>query len=372
MAREIVVLDQVVVIIEAMARGAFEFMVSPTRGSSFIRGRTMKEKYWLWIAPAAVLALAAAVWYRVHTGEGSSPNATAAVHVLLVGGGTGDYWDDAIRGARAAADKLKVDLDVKAPVDNENVAQQVDILSQTDFTKISGLGLSPLDAEGQAGLINRIAQVTKVVTFDSDAPQTSRTTFVGTNNYAAGQLAARLTREALPGGGKIVLLVVNQTKDNIQDRKSGFTDTLAAAGNESPKIEIVGVLEDQGQDEQCAQNIRRALADHSDLAGFVAMNGYHAPILLKTLRASGKLGKVKLITFDDAPETIAGVEDGSISATIAQDPYEFGYETVRILADLSRSDEFLRPISNSSLNIAPIAVKKDTLEEFRKKAASRK
>ena len=188
----------------------------------------------------------------------------------------------------------------------------------------------------------------------------------------AGQLAARLTREALPNGGKIDLLVVNLTKDNIQDRKRGFSDTLAAAGDESPKIEVVDVLEDQGQADQCTENIRKALANHPELAGFVAMNGFHGPILMKTLRANGKLGKVKLVTFDDAPETIVGVEDGSIFATVVQDPYHFGYETVRMLADLSRGDELRRPIGYSVSNIAPVAVTKENLEEFRKGVESRK
>jgi ribose transport system substrate-binding protein len=332
----------------------------------------MKDKHWLWIIPTGILALAAAIWFRVRTDQPTSPRASAPVHVLFVTGGPGDYWDDTVRGARAAADKLKVDLEVKAPAEHEDASQQSEILAKTNFRKIDGLGLSPIDADGQAELINRITQVTNVVTFDSDAPQTNRTTFVGANNYGAGQLAARLMREALPSGGKIAILVVNLTKDNIQDRKRGFSDALAAAPEDASKLEVVDTLEDQGQADQCAENITKASANHSDLAGFVAMNGSEGPILLKTLRTGGRLGKLKLVAFDDAPETIAGVEDGSIYATVVQDPYQFGYETVRILADLSRGDELLRPIGNSAFNVAPLAVKKDNLEEFRKKAQSRK
>jgi ribose transport system substrate-binding protein len=132
-------------------------------------------------------------------------------------------------------------------------------------------------------------------------------------------------------------------------------------------------LEDQGQADPCAENIRKALADRPNLVGFVAMNAFHGPILMKTLRANGRLGKVKLVTFDDAPETIAGVEDGSIFATVVQDPYHFGYETVRILADLSnRGDERFKPIASSMYYISPVAVKKENLEEFRKRMESRK
>jgi ribose transport system substrate-binding protein len=330
------------------------------------------KRHWLWIAPIAVLAIAAAFWYLMRTEGLSSREAATPVRVVFVTGGPGEYWDDAVRGARAAADKLKVNLEVKAPAEHENVAQQIEILSQTNFTKINGLGLSPLDAEGEAELINRIAHATKVITFDSDAPQTSRTTFVGTNNYAAGQLAARLTRNALPKGGKVALLVVNLTKDNDQFRKSGFTETLATEGDESPKIEIVDALEDHGQADRCAENIRKALADHPDLAGFIAMNGSEGPILIKTLSAKGNLGKLKLVTFDDAPETLAGVEDGNIFATVVQDPYQFGYETIRILAELSRGNEFLEPGGNSLCNVSPVAVTKENLDEFRKSAKSQK
>src|SRR5262249_46030100 len=106
----------------------------------------MKDKHSLCIAPAAVLALIAAFSYRARTDE-SSPGAAIPVHVLLVTGGPGDYWDDAVRGARSAAEKYKVDLDVKAPADHEDASQQDEILAQADLKTINGLGLSPLDAE---------------------------------------------------------------------------------------------------------------------------------------------------------------------------------------------------------------------------------
>jgi ribose transport system substrate-binding protein len=332
----------------------------------------MSNKY-LWLWALAAIALAAAIWYRTKSHDPTSAAETTPVRVLFVTGGPGEYWDDAMRGARSAAEKFKVDIDVKSPASNENPSEQTAILERTDFTKINGLALSPLDADGQTPLINRIAQVSKVVTFDSDAPQSNRSTFVGTNNYAAGQLAARVTRQALPDGGKVALLVVNLTKDNIIDRKSGFTDAVAAAGDESPKIDVVDILEDQGRSDQCAKNIRKALTHYRDLGGFVAMNGFQGPILVKTLREDSKLGELKLITFDDAAETIAGIEEGTIYATVVQDPYQFGYEAVRILAYLNRGGEFLKSFGSSgAFNISPVAVTKTNLGELRQRAGSRK
>src|SRR5262245_54642959 len=107
----------------------------PARGSSSLRGHAMKDKHWLWIIPTSVLALAAAIWFRVRTDQSSSPGSSIPVRVLFVTGGPGDYWDDTVRGARAAADKLKVDLDVQAPADHENPSQQSEILAKANFKK---------------------------------------------------------------------------------------------------------------------------------------------------------------------------------------------------------------------------------------------
>ena len=96
--------------------------------------------------------------------------------------------------------------------------------------------------------------------------------------------------------------------------------------------------------EKCGDNIRETIAKHPDLACIVGMNARHGPTLLKVLGELNKLGQIKLITFDDAEETLGGIEAGHIFATMAQDPYKYGYESVISLAALCRGDDVSIPV----------------------------
>jgi ribose transport system substrate-binding protein len=322
------------------------------------------------------LALIVAVGYRVRVFREPPPRPTPKI--AFVTGGSGPYWQLTVAGAKAAADNHHVELQVEMPADSENIEQQMAILERLNLAELGGIALSPLDAEGQTRLINGLVRrENKVVTFDSDAPLSDRQSYVGTSNIAAGITSARLVSEALPEGGRIAVLLANLTKENLLDRKSGFQEEIrklesASPENEPRQYEVVGYLVDNGSADTCAENIRKTLAEHPDLAGFVGMNARHGPILLEVLGDLGKLGQIKLITFDDAEETLAGIEAGHIYATVAQDPYKYGYEAVATLASLCRGDETGLPIvgkGSTYVNAEPI--RQENLDEFRARLKAR-
>jgi ribose transport system substrate-binding protein len=328
------------------------------------------------IWPLVAVLVAAAIYYRQRVY--SEPPPTPAVQVAFVTGGTGPYWNLTVDGAKAAAAKHNVDLVVEMPPDGESVEQQMGILGKLDMTKIDGIAISPLDADGQTDLINQLVRrEKKVVTFDSDAPLSTRQSHVGASNFAAGRICARLVSEALPDGGKITVLAANLTKDNVIDRKSGFQERIAQMADDVPegsplKYVVVGYLVDNGQKAKCEQNIRDTLKEHPDLAGIVGLNAAHGPILLAVLKELDQLGKVTLITFDDADETLKGVEEGHIYATLAQDPYRYGYEAVTTLAMLCSGDETSLPIvGRGSTYLSTEPIRQENLEEFRSKLKSR-
>jgi ribose transport system substrate-binding protein len=298
--------------------------------------------------------------------------------VAFVTGGSGPYWLLTVDGAKAAAARHNVDLSVEMPSDDENLEQQMNILSKLDLSRIEGIAISPLDAEGQTDVINQfVRREKKVVTFDSDAPLSTRQSHVGASNFAAGRICARMVSEALPDGGKIAVLAANLTKDNIQDRKSGLQERIAQMADDvpegsPPKYVIVGYLVDNGNKAKCEENIRDTLNEHPDLGAIVGLNARHGPILLDVLKELDKLGKVKLITFDDAEETLKGVEDGHIYATLAQDPYRYGYEAITTLATLCSGDETSLPIvGRGSTYLSAEPIRRDNLDDFRTKLKSR-
>src|SRR5262245_38012884 len=329
----------------------------------------------LWIV--LLVALAGSIGYRLSAMR--QPPPPAPVKVAFVTGGSSAFWQLAVNGAEAAAKRNSVALDVQMPTEDENLEQQRAILDKLSLRDLGGVAISPLDAAGQTPQINKIAERAIVVTFDSDAQGSHRVSHIGTGNISAGQACARLLNEALPKGGKIAVLVANDTKENNIDRKAGFEERLAAltekpagGNNSKPKFEVVDYLIDNGNDEVAEKNIRKELEKHPDLAGFVGMNANHGAVLVKLLTELGKPDQLKLVTFDVTDGTLAGVEAGHIYATLAQDPYEFGYDAVETLATLARGDETRVPVvGRGSFYIAAEPIKKENVSEFRQRMSKR-
>jgi ribose transport system substrate-binding protein len=327
------------------------------------------------------IALVAAVGYRMHVDRKPPPAPPA--RIVFITGGSGPYWQVTANGAKAAAEAYKANLKVEMPTGDENLEQQMSILTHLDAKSLDGVAVSPLDAEGQTHLINQLVRETKVVTFDSDAPLSDRQSHVGTSNFAAGKACGRLMVEAVPQGGKVAVLIANLTKENLIDRKGGFLERVEQAGNEpeksgsdkkaaTPKYNVVGFFEDNGDDEKCAKNIKDVIAKNPDLVCFVGLNSRHGPILLHTLKDAGKLGKIKLITFDTPEETLDGIEAGNIYATIAQDPYNFGFESVKILCGLSHGEAVEIPIvGKGAVYVGAEALRKDDVPKFRERLKAR-
>jgi ribose transport system substrate-binding protein len=319
----------------------------------------------LWLGALLLAALAGAAWYRqsVFRAVPAAPPPT----IVFITGGSGPYWQQSVNGAKAAAADLAVNLQVETPADAESLDQQTKALQRLDPTAIDGVAVSPLDADGQTPLINSLAKEAFVVTFDSDAPDSARQGYVGTSNFGAGRTCARLLPDALPSGGKVAIILANLTKDNLIDRRGGFQEALRqlAADEANPTYDVVDTLIDDGSNERGAELIARTLAEHPDLGCFVGMNARHGPLLLRVLKEHDRLDDVVVIAFDDDPATLDGVAEGHIYATLAQDPFRYGYESVRMLAELCRADASYRPVGQTTYSVNVETVRPDGLEAYR-------
>jgi ribose transport system substrate-binding protein len=365
---------------------------SNSANCGFQKGKSnMFRSNFLFLGIAAI-AIAAALWYRqqVFQLRPTLPKPSLA----FITGGSGPYWQITARGARSAADKYNIDLKIEMPADEESLQQQMAILTRLDYDKLNGIALSPLDAEGQTQLINRIQRHTNVVTFDSDAPLSNRRAHVGTSNYGAGVLCAQLVAEALPNGGKVLVLLANLTKENLIDRKSGFEESLnkilAKADEEVPadtieevlsdtieevpvpELTVVDFMTDNGDANASRNNIRDTLSKHPDLACIVGMNAKHGAIIRSVLEAEGKLGEIQIVAFDEEAATLDGIEAGHIYATIAQDPYKYGHEATRMLYILYREGSSEVPIvGGGTVHITAEAIRKKELKAFRERLGAR-
>jgi len=326
-----------------------------------------------------VIAASVAVgWYvneaptdSVHSQQATSGN------YLFIAGGSDPYWDLCIAGAQASAEEAGAYLEVQKPSGEgeEGLREQLAWLTSVEAGKFDGLAIGPIDPARQTTLINAASEKFPVVTVDSDAPASRRMFYIGSSNYEAGTIAAKMVKEALPNGGKIAVLMASEAKTNAAERKHGLVEVLSRVADsteeKSPVYEIVGFYLDQGDFDVCRQNVIQASKEHKDLAAIVCTFGYHAPIVLDALKEIKRGTDIQVVAFDEEERTLAAVEDGRVYSTIVQDPFMFGAEAVQMLEKV-RNGRFLSlPISNGAVGVHCKAITKDNLAHFREQLSSR-
>ncbi len=330
-----------------------------------------KGPFWL----AALVAIVAAAWFRYQAD--AEPPAVLPSKLAFITGGSGNYWELTAAGAREAGKKLGVEVVIRMPQQEESTQEQNEILTNVATSDFDGVAVSPLDSEGQVMVINTLASRIPVVTFDSDASTSARHGFVGTSNFSAGLMAGTLVKKAIPEGGKIAVFMTNLTKQNMQDRQAGFKTRIeeSPVPDEStvdPRYEVIGYFTDGGNNDDCAAEIRRVLAEHEDVACFVGMNSRHGPLFLSVLGEEDKLDSIKLVTFDTEDATLEGIEQGHISATVAQDPFRYGFDAIQMLVGLCDGDNaYLPVVGRGAIHVSVEPLTADKISDFRDRVQAR-
>jgi ribose transport system substrate-binding protein len=272
-----------------------------------------------------------------------------------------DFWAIARKGTEKADGELTdVSVEFRIPPDG-TAAEQKRIVDDLLAKGIDGIAISPVDPANQTPLINETAKQALVFTQDSDAPQSDRTAYVGTDNVAAGRQAGGLIKEALPDGGKIMVFVGKKDARNAQERYQGIQEALQGS-----KVEIIDVRTDDADRVRAKSNVADTLVKYPDIKGLVGLWSYNGPAILNALTEAGKLNQVKVICFDEEDETLAGVKAGTIYATVVQQPFEFGYQAIKMMAQVLSGDKSGIP-ANKQVIVPTLVIKKDSVEEFQRK-----
>ena len=103
---------------------------------------------------------------------------------------------------------------------------------------------------------------------------------------------------------------------------------------EGTKIEILDLRTDEANIGKARRNAEDTLTKYPDLAGMVGLWAYNAPACLKAVRDKGVVGKVKIVAFDEEVETLKAIDAGEIHGTVVQQPYEFGYQSIKALRSI--------------------------------------
>ena len=160
--------------------------------------------------------------------SGGAPAAAKKLKLAFVSNNAANFWSFARAGCNAAATELgDVDVDFRITQDGSSATQR-QILDDLCAKGTDGIAVSVNDPDNQTDFLNKVAGETLLVCCDSDAANSKRVAYIGTDNEAAGEQAGALIKEALPSGGKIMLFVGHSDSQNAVERSGGIKKALEA------------------------------------------------------------------------------------------------------------------------------------------------
>jgi ribose transport system substrate-binding protein len=293
----------------------------------------------------------------------SPPKPPKAVKtVAFITNSTSDFWKVARKGCEKADAELS-DVTVAFKTTNTGtIEEQNGLIRQAlDRDDADAIAISPVDPGGQKKVINDAAKRAFVMTQDSDAPDTDRALYLGADNRAAGRQAGELIKQALPQGGKIMVFVGKREVQNAQERFEGLKESLQGS-----KVVIIDLMTDDANPINARDNAYETLKKYPEIAGMVGLWSYNGPAIVQALRPEAKLDKVKIVCFDDERETLAAIKEGAIFGTVAQQPFEYGYQAVKTAAQVLKGDRSAIP-GNKVIFIPTVVIQRNNVDNYSKK-----
>ena len=306
------------------------------------------------IRNASVAAAALLVGLSVSASVRADDKPTLA----FVVNGASDFWKAAEAGVKKAQGELPdYTLELKYP-EQSSVAIQQRLMDDLVTAGVKGIMVSAVDPKTSTDGLNKIASETALFTTDSDAPQTKRVAYIGSSNVDAGKQAAEIAKKAMPNGGKCLGFVGLLGADNAKERIQGMKDGLAGS-----KIELVDVRGDDIDQARAKKNVEDALVASPDITCMVGFYSYNTPRIYEALRDAGKLGSITVVGFDDDPITLGGVKEGTVAATVVQQPFEWAYQGMKLMAAYLKGDKSGIP-ANGLIIIPTKIIGKDDVDAY--------
>lgn len=278
--------------------------------------------------------------------------------IAFIAGAATDFWTFAEAGCKKADAELPGYNVVFKYTTDGATEEQKRIVDDLLVNGIAGVVIAPLDPINQSPFVDQTAQKIPVMITDSDIPNSKRLCYIGTSNIEAGHEAGKLIKEALPSGGKVLLFVGKADAQNAKERIQGINEELKGSN-----IEITGIKTDNIDRVRAKANVSDALVSNPEVKCFVGLWSYNGPAILNAVKESGKLKDVKIVCFDEEEETLQGVKNGQIVGTVVQQPYEFGYQSIHLMAKYLSGNKKSLP-NNGQIIIPATIIKQDKVGAY--------
>lgn len=294
---------------------------------------------------------------NTHSEDPRGPGSASKQYRIAVipKGTTHEFWKSVHYGAVQAAKELgNVTVLWKGAVLERDREGQIQVMQDFIVQRVDGICLAPLDSQA---LVEYVVEAREkgipVVIFDSGLDREDIiVSYVATDNYHGGVLAAKRLAEVLGNRGNVILLRYNQGSESTYQREEGFLKTIQ---NDYPDLQVLSSEEYAGTTPEeslaKAQQVLQRYRDQVD--GIFAVCEPNATGVLRALQELNLTGRVKFIAFDPNLPLINGLERGAVHGIILQDPVKMGYLAVKTMIDYLQGGSVPRRINTGEYVATP-------------------
>ncbi|MFC3745933.1 substrate-binding domain-containing protein [Paenibacillus sp. GCM10012306] len=269
-----------------------------------------------------------------------STTKTRSIH-MIVKMSRGDYWNTVKLGAEAAAQEFNVKLTFKAPNSESDIDEQIAMVEDAINEKADVIVLAASSYMGLAQVVDKAAVFNKipVISVDAEVGSARVSTYIGSNGYEAGQKSAERLIKLLDEHGEIGIINFTSSSENVppvsstamdfgardaDEREKGFLNYAARY----PNIHVVEIAYTPSNITNAKELTREMLRQHPRLRGLATLNetaSQGAAKAIQQLRLKG----IKMVAFDSSPSMMELLQDGTVQATVVQNPFSNGYLAIK-------------------------------------------
>src|SRR3954467_2110778 len=260
---------------------------------------------------------------------GPNPHDPKETYLLVTSNIKIPYWQEALAGLNRAGSEMKVTVAMVGPNRYDAKAQRED-LQTAIHDKPAGILISAADPDlVTADIDSAVQQGIPVITIDSDAPESKRLFFIGSDNYRIGRLGGELLVKTLGGKGNVVMFTYPH-QNNLIERQHGYESAFEG----HPNIQVNQAVDVQGDPAIAYKTAKQLLSSKAKIDAFVCLEAVACPQVGDVVSETNTTGKVTVMGMDTDRSTLKWIQEGVITATIAQKPYTMAYLGVKLLDEI--------------------------------------
>jgi len=283
-----------------------------------------------------LFALALAAFSCKHASTSSSKKRLSIA--VIPKGTTHEFWKSIHAGSNKAASELTAegtDVEViwKGPLREDDREQQIQVVEGFAAQGVNGIVLAPLD---DRALVRPVSDAKRAgvptVIIDSGLQTPDIVSFVATDNYKGGTLAADRMGQLLNGKGKVIVLRYAEGSASTTEREKGFIDEIK---QKFPDVELISTNQYAGATRDTAkrasENLLNQFGDQAQ--GIFTPNESSTAGMLLALQDINKAGKISFVGFDASQTFIDAINANQLQGIVVQNPFNMGYLGVRTMVD---------------------------------------